>query len=917
MIENKLEIDDYIQNIGNTIDKLIERNKKERGFLAQQILAHYRNLIEGIFLKITDSNLNDRTKITYQNIMSSKELIIKKGENKYKDILLMHKWLQKVASHYTYTEEISERLMLKYYIYLIKIKKFLNKEFNLNILNNLEEFPLNLLNEKQQQYYENIALKIEKLDTKSRGYNNPKYYIQKIKPFFINNEIFYEITYIRANDNVSKFDRLIAFTKLEIPMNYSVKFKMRKEKIKIFNVDMEIMIIDEWKLSIKTWEFKNLAKIFDEDIQIREKDEEYQNLMKYLKSNNLNLLELLEKENYTEIKYTLENKLGYKSIFYILDKCKKFIEEDKKGKNIIKYFLYKLRNNVIKNQLSDSKCEKLSDLKLKYGSIPFEEMPFCTSLIEHSPKLEDLINCIDSNGKEYQFLARKIKNNTEIEGKIYTSIEELKKIFNLDDKDNDKIESLCEKYNNKLYQKHCNRQIKAKNRCYYLQMYEEEILELVEKFDKLSKNGIEDYLTMCNQKISLLNIDSNEKEYILQNMFKDTRLNIIYGSAGTGKSTLINHISEIFSDKEKIFLTNTNTALENLKRKIKIENSDFFTINRFNTTKKFHDKQYDLLVIDECSTVSNKDILNILKNCKYKLIILVGDILQIEAIKFGNWFSLVPKIMDAKVSVYELKNTYRSNNEDLKKFWNMVREIDEVKRKDDDLLEKIIKQNYSSSLDKSIFNKINDDEIILCLNYDGLYGINNINNFLQRKNENVGINYKDHIYKKGDSILFNENNRYNHLIPNGTKGKILNIEKEDEDLIFTIEIDKILDSIDILGNDIELIDSKEENKSIIKFKIIEENDENESIETLVPFQLAYAISIHKSQGLEWKSVKIVISNEVDELITQNIFYTAITRAKESLKIYWEPEVEKKILEELKVKKINEKDLNFFKQEIKK
>ena len=55
--------------------------------------------------------------------------------------------------------------------------------------------------------------------------------------------------------------------------------------------------------------------------------------------------------------------------------------------------------------------------------------------------------------------------------------------------------------------------------------------------------------------------------------------------------------------------------------------------------------------------------------------------------------------------------------------------------------------------------------------------------------------------------------------------------------------------------------------------------------SIVPFQLRYAISIHKSQGLEFKKVKIILTEDVDELITHNIFYTAITRAKECLSIY--------------------------------
>ena len=62
------------------------------------------------------------------------------------------------------------------------------------------------------------------------------------------------------------------------------------------------------------------------------------------------------------------------------------------------------------------------------------------------------------------------------------------------------------------------------------------------------------------------------------------------------------------------------------------------------------------------------------------------------------------------------------------------------------------------------------------------------------------------------------------------------------------------------------------------------NDDRVS-KALVPFQIAYAVSIHKAQGLEYNSVKIVITNEVEEKITHNIFYTAITRAKEKLKIF--------------------------------
>ena len=90
-----------------------------------------------------------------------------------------------------------------------------------------------------------------------------------------------------------------------------------------------------------------------------------------------------------------------------------------------------------------------------------------------------------------------------------------------------------------------------------------------------------------------------------------------------------------------------------------------------------------------------------------------------------------------------------------------------------------------------------------------------------------------------------------------------------------------------------------------KNKNVDEDDDHSTSKTMVPFQIAYAVSIHKAQGLEYDSVKIVITDEVDELISHNIFYTAITRAKNELRIYWTAEVEKKVLERIAPRNIDD------------
>ena len=91
-----------------------------------------------------------------------------------------------------------------------------------------------------------------------------------------------------------------------------------------------------------------------------------------------------------------------------------------------------------------------------------------------------------------------------------------------------------------------------------------------------------------------------------------------------------------------------------------------------------------------------------------------------------------------------------------------------------------------------------------------------------------------------------------------------------------------------------MLNPNELGNSVIKFYVDKSKDSDEDndtkIDTIVPFQIAYAVSIHKAQGLEYESVKIVI-----EMITHNIFYTAITRARNDLKIYWSPESQQRVI----------------------
>ena len=76
-------------------------------------------------------------------------------------------------------------------------------------------------------------------------------------------------------------------------------------------------------------------------------------------------------------------------------------------------------------------------------------------------------------------------------------------------------------------------------------------------------------------------IDDDSKKEALRHMFSDSRVALIYGAAGTGKSTLIKHVSNFFADKDKIFLANTHPAVDNMRRKVTTGNSSYYTIAKF------------------------------------------------------------------------------------------------------------------------------------------------------------------------------------------------------------------------------------------------------------------------------------------------------------------------------------------------
>lgn len=894
--------------ICSVIDKNIEAHKilKDRGLLSENILSQLRNLTEDVAIFINNTENSLSLDIHYNNVDDSIKYV--SSVKKYKYISVFHKFLQSTASHYTPSEDDAERLVLYYFRYICMIKQTL-ENLGIIVLKKLEDFPIYEDN-LTKEHYKNIGNVIDTVgNVKSKALKSGRFYVVKNKPIYANGKLYYEITLTKATDYTNKFERILMYTKYYIPDNYSIKISYQEKSIELFSLMIKIKVIDNYFISIRPCELKNIGLIFGINNKIDDNYAEYSNLMRILTDKEKTLLELVLMDNELFEKYIekIKGNAENNNITNLLVMIREHLLSSKKGRNILRYFLVKPDNKVIKTQLCDYPNNYISYLYLVNQSIPFDSMPYAMSLSNHNISWIHLINAIDIEGRNFELLGRYIKNNCESNNILYTLCDEVDKFGNIDE--------LIEEYNDSLVRYGIDRQQKGKlvkeYDNVYIKSYEDTSIEIINTLNSYKSNIQKEFAEVVdNKKEEYLNMDlSEDKKEILNDIFRNHSIGIIHGPAGTGKTKMLEVLSMIFCGYSKIFLSNTNTAVENLRARISgidLFNSTFKTVANYN---KYDDNDYDILIIDECSMISNKDMLKAIKKQRYKLVILAGDVFQIESIKYGNWFSLSYYLFKNEF-VYDLIQTNRTDDIELLELWKMIRD------NDDNALNKINSQEYSSPIDfKEIFNKKDTDEIILCLNYDGLYGINNINKVLQEKNSNIEYTIGVDTFKIEDPIVFNDCPRFRDLY-NNLKGTIKNIEKDNENdcVWFTILVDDILYNSE---NNYEILENTD-NKTLIRlyvrnFKDTNDDDDDRN-EHIIPFNLAYAVSIHKAQGLEYNSVKIIITSNVEEQITKNIFYTAITRTKKYLKIFWSPESQMKIFDNMK-KRNSTKDVAILKNKI--
>lgn len=879
-----------VLNADGVIAQNLENWTDDRGFLSQNVLSQLRNLVEGLLVWVATKNPAEP--FHYDKVGPSSPVV--KAQAKFRVLARFHDQLQASVSHYTMDRDPSERLMLKYYEYLLRTRDLANAELGIKILQNVQKFPLNT-DPALREYHEAIANEIETAFSLQAPVGRAdRYYVHSSRPFFARGRIFYEVTFSAAHNRTNKFDRKIAFTSIDMTDKYAASLELESRTIGVFGRTMPVTIIRSWAVSIRPCEFDNFRSLIGPvSTRVTRAQPEYARLMQYLTSTRSSLLDLIDYPDgaYEKVRSNvLEGTKGTPLIFSALDHARGIIRRKADGARVLRYLLLRMRNEVIKAQRDGAPNNWFSNLRIKNQSKPFDTMPFCTSPAGHNPRFADLLEAIPVKGREHELLAKRIQVNVETHGVIYTPDADLGGFEDVD--------LLIDVYNSLLPPRHTARRLVHDRGHVFMSGYEDDTVRIIEELQAIAAGGVANHTADVVAWINANPDDFDDplKSAALTALFDRSKVALIYGAAGTGKSTMVNHIARYFSGEEKLFLAHTNPAVDNLERRVSAPNSSFSTISAHVRRGRsgFH---YDVVVIDECSTVSNASLLDVIETTSFDLLVLVGDVYQIESIEFGNWFTTVRSYLPSE-SVFELTKPFRTGDEALLTLWDRVRNLD-------DRIEETISQNeYASPLGDSLFERQAEDEIVLCLNYDGLYGINNVNRFLQASNPNLAVEWDEAIYKVGDPVLFHDTARFGGLIFNNLKGKIVGVSKVPGKITFDVDIDREVSEAEVRFSELRWLGG-----SVVQFDVTQRgdtDDDDDASFNLVPFQIAYAVSIHKAQGLEYDSVKVVITDANEENLSHAILYTAITRARQSLKLYWSAEAQQRMLSRLAVRE-NSKD----------
>ena len=397
------------------------------------------------------------------------------------------------------------------------------------------------------------------------------------------------------------------------------------------------------------------------------------------------------------------------------------------------------------------------------------------------------------------------------------------------------------------------------------------------------------------EKASNISLSEKQKEAI--QAINSNNVVIITGGPGTGKTTIIKNVIDIYKShgKKVVLCAPTGRAAKRMTEMTgeeaktlhrlleigKIEKDNEFTIMNYEVAPI----DADVIIVDEASMVDIY-LMNYLLNGIYQgtKLILVGDTDQLPSVGPGSVLKdiinseriktiFLDEIFRQAAQSKIIVNSHRVNDGEY--FLNkeeqqgLKDDFFYIKEKSQDImLEQVIslcKGRLKNFGDYDFFENIQ----ILSPTKKGLLGTKELNKRLQEE-LNPSDNQKKE--KKIGEVIFREGDRVMQIKNNydiyWQKGNTLSLTYEDGTGIFNGELGKI-EKIDILNKQIKIL-FDDEKEAWYAFSDMDQ------------IEHAYAITVHKAQGSEFDVVIMVVTQSSAMLLTRNLLYTGLTRAKKLL-----------------------------------
>lgn len=365
---------------------------------------------------------------------------------------------------------------------------------------------------------------------------------------------------------------------------------------------------------------------------------------------------------------------------------------------------------------------------------------------------------------------------------------------------------------------------------------------------------------------------------------------ILTGGPGTGKTTVLRGIVQIFSELNDLSLDPTDykdeafpilmaaptgRAAKQMTEATGLPASTIHRLLGLSVDNEERQESYEstmlsgkLLIIDEMSMVDTWLANQLFKAIPSTMqVILVGDKDQLPSVGPGQ--VLRDLLESKKISQMELSNIYRQG--DGSSIIQLAHHIKQDQLPADFSLRKIDRSfipcqahNVSQVVTQVVSRAVDkgytvEDIQVLAPMYRGEAGIDKLNNLLQNlfnpndHQEKKEVHYMDKLYRIGDKVLHLVNEAERGVF-NGDIGYITGIIPKHESELNTEEL-----VIDFDGNEISY----------------PRNEWNK-------ITLAYCCSIHKAQGSEYKMVILPMVNAFYRMLKKDLLYTAITRASQFL-----------------------------------